>query len=225
MSVESSVTQIQHLNSSWPLGQDDRSEGDDHIRNIKVALRSLLGTTGLVQLGFPDKALGNEKLLVGNGIGYTWYDATQLRALLGVPTIGDVAGVVPKNGIIMWAGQIGAIPGGWSLCDGRNGTPNLSDRFILSHGSNGIHATGGSINTSQAFPTRSGETTLSIDQMPSHTHSGVFNTLGGPNIGGVDAGAFGFTDPTGGNQSHSHDIFHLHSYAPPYYVLAFIIKI
>lgn len=34
------VTHIQDLNSSWPLGSDLASTSDDHIRNIKVALKT-----------------------------------------------------------------------------------------------------------------------------------------------------------------------------------------
>lgn len=30
----------------------------------------------------------------------------------------------------MWSGSINNIPNGFALCDGTNGTPNLSDRFI-----------------------------------------------------------------------------------------------
>jgi microcystin-dependent protein len=33
--------------------------------------------------------------------------------------------------IIMWAGPLAEIPPGWDLCDGTDGTPDLSDRFVL----------------------------------------------------------------------------------------------
>lgn len=32
----------------------------------------------------------------------------------------------------MWSGTIETIPDGWALCDGTNGTPDLSTRFIRS---------------------------------------------------------------------------------------------
>ncbi|WP_250630548.1 hypothetical protein [Rhodoflexus caldus] len=44
-------------------------------------------------------------------------------------------GTVPIGGIIMWSGSIASIPAGWSLCDGSNGTPDLRDRFIVGAGS------------------------------------------------------------------------------------------
>lgn len=42
MGLEGSVSKIEDLNSSWPLSSDERSQGDDHFRNLKVALKSLL---------------------------------------------------------------------------------------------------------------------------------------------------------------------------------------
>jgi hypothetical protein len=44
-----SVTNISDLNASWPLGGDTKNNGDDHIRNLKTAVRSLL--TNVAQLG------------------------------------------------------------------------------------------------------------------------------------------------------------------------------
>ena len=38
----------------------------------------------------------------------------------------------PQGGIIMWSGTIASIPAGWSLCNGSNGTPDLTDKFIIS---------------------------------------------------------------------------------------------
>ncbi len=38
---------------------------------------------------------------------------------------------IPIGGIIMWSGTIATIPSNWRLCDGTNGTPNLTNRFII----------------------------------------------------------------------------------------------
>lgn len=37
---------------------------------------------------------------------------------------------VPSGSIIMWAGFKHNVPKGWAICDGTNGTPDLSDKFI-----------------------------------------------------------------------------------------------
>ena len=45
---------------------------------------------------------------------------------------GGVGSGMPQGGIIMWSGTIASIPAGWSLCDGTNGTPDLTDKFVVS---------------------------------------------------------------------------------------------
>jgi microcystin-dependent protein len=79
---------------------------------------------------------------------------------------------VPAGFIGMWSGAIGAIPSGWALCNGSNGTPDLRDRFIVGAGSTyAIGNTGGANSV-----------TLTEAQIPSHTHTissvGVTNTVG-----------------------------------------------
>lgn len=40
-------------------------------------------------------------------------------------------GWVPVGGIIMYSGAFADIPANWHLCDGTDGTPDLTDRFVL----------------------------------------------------------------------------------------------
>ncbi len=35
---------------------------------------------------------------------------------------------------MLWSGAVVDIPGGWHLCDGNEGTPNLTTRFVLGSG-------------------------------------------------------------------------------------------
>lgn len=69
-------------------------------------------------------------------------------------------GMIPPGGIIIWSGAIDAIPEGWALCDGENGTPDLRDRFVVGAGYGySVGATGGEeVHT------------LTVEEMPSHTH-------------------------------------------------------
>jgi len=39
-----------------------------------------------------------------------------------------------KNIIVIWSGAIVDIPAGWALCDSNNGTPNLTDKFVIGAG-------------------------------------------------------------------------------------------
>ena len=137
---------------------------------------------------------------------------------------------IPSGLICMWSGT--TIPTGWVLCNGSNGTPDLRDRFIVGSGSSyNIGATGGS-NT----------VTLTTEQMPSHNHivnmSGTaeFKTGGYGNYGTTkkvvtateETNKYWYTEAldvtgncdcgnTGSGQSHEN--------RPPYYALAFIMKL
>lgn len=53
---------------------------------------------------------------------------------------------VPSGFIGLWSGAANAIPAGWLLCNGLNGTPNLVDRFVLGAGTStpAVGTTGGS---------------------------------------------------------------------------------
>jgi len=47
---------------------------------------------------------------------------------------------IPKGGIIMWSGALDQVPEGWALCNGETGTPDLRDRFVV--GAGGLYGTG-----------------------------------------------------------------------------------
>lgn len=38
---------------------------------------------------------------------------------------------VPKGTIVIWSGRSDEVPDGWALCDGENGTPDLTKMFVL----------------------------------------------------------------------------------------------
>ena len=74
---------------------------------------------------------------------------------------------IPSGVIVMWSGTYGNIPGGWALCDGTNGTPNLLSSFIF--GVSASPYTAGQINTTGGAST----VTLTTTQLPAHTHTGT----------------------------------------------------
>ena len=128
-------------------------------------------------------------------------------------------GVIPVGGIIVWSGAANQIPNGWALCNGKNGTPNLLDRFIVS------------VGESYNINARGGEAThvLSLAEMPRHNHQFVFT--------GADIDAdwhekdhffcqhnkypeFSHEESTlavGGGMAHEN--------RPPYYALCYIMRI
>lgn len=57
----------------------------------------------------------------------------------------DIPDSMPSGIIVMWSGSSDSIPQGWALCDGKNGTPNLTDRFLIGAGNTyNVGTTGGS---------------------------------------------------------------------------------
>lgn len=75
MPIETSVTHIADLEPLYPLGTDNRLQGDNHIRNIKTALKNDLPLTT------PATATGIALLTAAN--------AADARTTLGSTTVGD----------------------------------------------------------------------------------------------------------------------------------------
>ena len=165
-------------------------------------------------------------------------------------TAAGVSGPVPSGGIIMWSGSIASIPTGWALCNGLNGTPDLRERFIV--GAGGANTTSIVNGSTGGYPigvgTNSGENShsLTVSEMPSHSHtttqlphSHKYSSTwgyGGP-IGTFDdkyenpdsqnfQNRWNYSseetisitvNDNGGGQAHEN--------RPPYFALAFIIKL
>jgi hypothetical protein len=56
---------------------------------------------------------------------------TGVSTFTAAPVVPSTFGIVPAGGIIMWSGTIAAIPTGWYLCNGSNGTPDLRNQFVV----------------------------------------------------------------------------------------------
>lgn len=53
-----------------------------------------------------------------------------------IPPWNRAARELPIGVILNWSGSIVDIPNGWALCNGENGTPDLTDKFVLAAGGN-----------------------------------------------------------------------------------------
>ena len=117
---------------------------------------------------------------------------------------------IPTGVIVMWSGTLATIPSGWALCDGSNGTPNLTEKFIYG---------------------------VSAGQNPGPTGGSTshFHTVNPPGTGTSPAGATGVESYSPNSSAapayHSHSVdidpfFSVSSdHLPPYYKLAFIMKL
>jgi len=131
----------------------------------------------------------------------------------------------PAGMICLWSGAISDIPAGFALCDGSNGTPPLTDRFILhadadTGGTNDVGDTGTGAGTSEDY-------TLEIGDIPNHSHStpGNIGTGSGISSGADFAGNASLTSgASGGGGAHAHGINNA-NYKPKYYALAYIMKL
>lgn len=148
---------------------------------------------------------------------------------------------IPSGAILMWSGTTSTIPSGWALCDGTHGTPDLRGRFIVCYDPSdtdydnpGNYSTGGTT----AGKTGGEKThTLTTAEMPSHSHPafdpGHAHTYLKAGAGSIELGSgnddnagyvntgLQFTgiiiNSTGGGQPHEN--------RPPFYTLAFIMKL
>jgi hypothetical protein len=137
----------------------------------------------------------------------------------------------PAGGIIIWSGAIGAVPSGWYLCDGTNGTPDLRNRFIVGAGSTySVGANGGSADAITVTHTHTATTTTTDT---GHTHSIGTSAQTGIVQGG---GLSGYS--TSGGTSGSNTALNItatttnanagtsgtNANLPPYWALAYIQK-
>ena len=105
---------------------------------------------------------------------------------------------------------------GWAICNGKNSTPNIGGRVIVSYGGafTTLNATGGEK-----------EHTLTEAEMPSHSHGlptqsgGALDIQSLTSSGNADEGLSetNRTANTGGGQPHNN--------MPPYIVLVYIMKL
>ena len=126
----------------------------------------------------------------------------------------------------------------WILCDGgsdgKGGTvPDLRGRMIRgASDSVPTGSTGGSETHSHSISGTVGATTLSVEQMPRHTHS-YTDAHSSAGSGSPSGQSWGYTTetkvtaPSGGSKSHTHTLSGASGSAnslPPYYALAYIMR-
>jgi hypothetical protein len=130
---------------------------------------------------------------------------------------------LPAGVIVMWSGQLDAIPAGWALCDGSDGTPDLRNRFILGVGAaEYLGSTGGS----REHKHRAGNHSHQIDPpgmrlRPVYGYSGYRGTGARGRSYTLPEQTFNLRPFKSGPTTVIPDSV---SHLPPYYKIAFIMK-
>ena len=133
-----------------------------------------ISNTNPIQLGTDGRPPAEIWLTYGFNYKFVLADSTNaviqtydnLYGIIGVQATSGAT--IPAGLISMWSGSIGSIPSGWYLCDGSNGTPNLTDKFIIGAGSTyAVNGTGGATSV-----------TLVTANMPAHTHTATVTDPG-----------------------------------------------
>ena len=135
--------------------------------------------------------------------------------------------------IIMWNGTPANVPTGWALCNGANGTPNLTDKFIVGAGSAyGYGATGGTKDATLVSHNHSGSTGGAGGHSHTYSKGGSSTAQMGSGVGspGVNNGFTSTNTSSIGNHTHSVSISTTGSSAtnknlPPYFALCYIMRL
>ncbi len=159
-----------------------------------------------------------EKILNGARVAELW---AAVKAYVDARPGGDVNPSyllkAPVGTIVIWSGAAENVPNGWALCDGQDGRPDLRDRFVLGTGDkHAVGETGGSESIR-----------LTLDQLPNHSHTIHVGTASGSASFQHIKASSGSTPTyngsgipsayTGGSAPHPN--------IPPYYTLAYIMKL
>lgn len=197
MTIES-VSFIDDLDSNYPAADDNVYEGDDHIRNIKIALlASLPNISAAVTVTHTElNALAN---IVGNV-------ETRLAAVEVVAAAGEF-----ETGVNMLFNQATA-PTGWTI------DTSVNDKVVMF--SNGSPQSGGSWTISGI--TVDGHA-ITISEMPAHTHDWNGEYSNNINAGSAKGTRTNVSTPitdlvasTGGGNTHTHDLTIGSSWRPAY---------
>jgi hypothetical protein len=176
---------------------------------------------------------GGNTILSGNATAATAANGTSTTQIATTAFVADaLVNRIPAGVITLWSGSIISVPTGWALCNGGNGTPDLRDRFIVGAGSiYAVNAVGGSANAIVVDHTH---TANSVVSDPGHSHGYTSPASTTSDAAGFDteiattAAANTATATTGitvATTVNSTGSSATNANLPPYYALAYIMKL
>jgi hypothetical protein len=176
---------------------------------------------------------GGNTVLSGNATAATAANGTSTTQIATTAFVADaIVNRIPAGVITLWFGSIISIPAGWALCNGASGTPDLRNRFIVGAGSTyAVDAVGGSANAVVVDHTHLATSGVSD---PGHAHS--YTSPSGTDNGGISGGSVvdttvssttgtAFTGITVATTVANAGSSGTNANLPPYYALAYIMKL
>ena len=147
-----------------------------------------------------------------------------------------IANVLALKTILMWSGSLAALPAGWQLCDGTNGTPDLRDKFVVTAGDTyAVNVMGGAPASSLAAHSNhiitqaTGHTNHTATQAVDHASSFLPTTAGAVAVGvfthtgfAVNAHSAHANFNLGAHSLHQFGGVSTTSTLPPFVALAYI---
>jgi hypothetical protein len=141
--------------------------------------------------------------------------------------------LLPKGAIIIWTKS--TIPDGWTICDGRPGTPNLKGRFVVGVGKRdknlSDHDEYYNEAPSYSLDSKGGTEKIKLEKIPPHKHSYKNNESPSKqeNISAKEKDANGALAKISTAFDQTQDVYggtgQPHSNLPPYYALYYIMKL
>ena len=224
---------------------------DEFVVDGKATLKSAEIDSAFIANGtaeFRDKATFAQEVTFSGNV--TAKDSATITAKTINATNGN--GIIPVGGIIMWSGAIKNIPAGWALCDGNDGRPNLTSRFIVGAKVDKANYSDQNEKDGEYYTGQTGgynEVKLALNQIPKHRHE----YAGDDQLVGIDSECtekirltnknsaydadsrldmpkewqskvYG-TSYEGGDSTQSDRPTVAHENRPPYYALAFIMRV
>jgi hypothetical protein len=203
---------------------------------------NVTGTLPVVNGGTGRATLTSNNVLLGNGTSQVDFVAPGASGNV-LTSNGSTwtSGAAFVTGMIMlWSGSTASIPSGWALCNGSSGTPDLRNRFIVGAGSTyAVNATGGSADAIVVSHNHSASSSSSVSD-PGHVHpplnpGDAFTSGNGSDVGNGPSTQFKYNTTTGSavtgiSVSTSTTVNTAGSSGtnanlPPYYALAYIMKL
>ncbi len=224
-------------NPSNPTGQKLTVNGSAVVKEGIVAKQVTVGTNGLSVQG---QTVLSQNLEVGGKITTLGnIDAGGTINATGISVPGF--GLVPRGIIVMWSGSPTDIPTGWAICAGQTVlsdgqqfvTPDLRGRFILGQGINANPDPRETLNPYYNVGDKGGISAykfLKIESaLPDHTHGVPWNhgrnNLDFNNNFDFPGGDEENTDGSIPTHGQGWDAISSHENRPPFYVLAYIVKL